>query len=221
MTLNLLGTKIGRLTVVAKSSERSGKSIMWHCHCLCGNTSAVIAARDLLHGNRKGCGACKDTDHPLYRIWRGIIIRCEDPNSPSYKDYGGRGIKICERWRNEFLFFVQDVGERKSIFFSLDRKDVNGNYEPGNVRWADAVDQANNKREQSHGLDEEQIIYAYRSKEEIGEIAKNLGVSEKTVRNIKARSYSTYATEIIVNHIIQSAKKKLSDQSPTVARSPL
>ena len=209
MTLNLVGTKIGRLTVVAKTSERSGKSIMWQCHCLCGNTNAVIAARDLLHSNRKGCGACNDAKHPLYSIWRGIITRCEDTNSPSYKDYGGRGITICTRWRNEFLFFVQDVEERKSIFFSLDRKDVNGNYEPGNVRWADAVEQANNKRELVHGLDEEQIIYAYRSKENISEIATKLNVSEKTVRNIKSRSYSTYATQVIVNHIIEEAKKKL------------
>ena len=187
MTLNLIGTKIGRLIVVAKTSERSGKSVMWQCHCLCGNKTAVIAARDLLHGNRKGCGACKDTEHPLYTVWRGIITRCENKDSPSYKDYGGRGIKICDRWRNEFLFFVQDVGERKSIFFSLDRIDVNSNYEPGNVRWADAVEQANNKRELAYGLDEEQIIYAYRSKENVEEIAVKLGVSEKTIRNIKCK----------------------------------
>ncbi len=218
MTLNLIGSKFGRLTVVAKTSERSGKSIVWHCHCLCGNVNAKIPARDLVHGNRKGCGICNDVKHPLYGTWRSIISRCEDSNNPSYKDYGGRGIRICDRWRKEFLRFIADVGERKSIFFSIDRIDVNGNYEPGNVRWADSQQQANNKRPVTHGLKNNEIIEIYYSKDSVKILSEKFSVTEKTIRNIKAMSYSSSATSVIVDHMMGKIKSTIyAPASPDVA----
>ena len=92
----------------------------------------------------------------LKRVYKGMRQRCYNPNSPHYKRYGGVGIKMCDKWRNSFDAFVTDVGppppergDGKSIFYSLDRyPDPNGNYEPGNVRWATDFEQGNNKRKQ-------------------------------------------------------------------------
>jgi len=98
MTLNLKGYTFGRITVLEKTVGRIGSSIVWRCSCRCGNPSVLISARDLKSKLRRGCGACADTKHPLYSTWRGIIARCESPNTPEYKHYGGRGITICAEW---------------------------------------------------------------------------------------------------------------------------
>lgn len=81
-----------------------------------------------------------------YGIWSGMRKRCENPKCPAFKRYGGRGIVVCERWRASFADFLADMGPRPSPKHSLDRIDVNGNYEPGNVRWATAATQARNTR---------------------------------------------------------------------------
>ncbi|MBB6446459.1 hypothetical protein [Bacillus benzoevorans] len=78
--------------------------------------------------------------------------RCNNPNDKKYKDYGARGIKVCDRWENSFENFLKDIGKRPSLKYSLDRIDVNGNYEPSNCRWADSVQQARNKRSQTHSV---------------------------------------------------------------------
>lgn len=81
-----------------------------------------------------------------YSVWVGIKTRCLNPNDHGYPRYGGRGITICERWRDSFEAFLADVGRRPSPGHSIDRIDVNGHYEPGNVRWATPLEQSNNKR---------------------------------------------------------------------------
>lgn len=81
-----------------------------------------------------------------YRIWSCMIDRCENVNTPAYSDYGGRGIKVCERWRNSFESFLSDVGKRPSKNHSLDRLNNDGNYEPGNFRWATRKEQSRNTR---------------------------------------------------------------------------
>lgn len=83
-------------------------------------------------------------DHPLHKTWLNIRTRCNNPNNPSYPNYGGRGITICERW-DDFWLFVEDVGERPDGC-SLDRINNDGNYEPSNVRWATRKEQNSNKR---------------------------------------------------------------------------
>lgn len=81
----------------------------------------------------------------IYHIWRGMMDRCENSSLPSWEYYGGRGIRVCERWRESFVVFLKDMGPRPDGM-SIDRIDVNGNYEPGNCRWATIATQSRNKR---------------------------------------------------------------------------
>ena len=83
---------------------------------------------------------------PIYRAWDNMRTRCLNPNGPEFHNYGGRGIKVCPRWRDSFLAFLEDVGERPSPQHTLDRVDTNGDYEPSNVRWATRKEQARNQR---------------------------------------------------------------------------
>lgn len=130
------------------------------CLCDCGKTFTAFNY-SLKSGNTRSCGclraemtAALKYDHgcaaigaqtPEYKVWQGLIGRCANPNNPAYNDYGGRGIKVCDRWR-DFKNFLADVGPRPPGT-SIDRFPNNdGNYEPGNTRWATIFEQNNNRR---------------------------------------------------------------------------
>jgi hypothetical protein len=158
--LNIAGQKFGRLFVIRLADEQvKGSCKRWLCLCDCGNEK-VIRSQPLRLGLTRSCGCLqretsraqgkKNATHgmkrtPEWRAWSSMKKRCENPKVPGYKDYGGRGITFHESWKS-FEQFYADVGPRPSPSHSLDREDNNGNYEPGNVRWATGFEQGQNKR---------------------------------------------------------------------------
>lgn len=107
--------------------------------CGCYRTELAVAA--VKHGDAR-----KGRPTREYKTWINMIARCENPNVDRYPHYGGRGITVCKEWREDFEVFLRDMGRKPSREHSIDRENVNGNYEPGNCRWATAIEQANNKR---------------------------------------------------------------------------
>lgn len=94
-------------------------------------------------GKGKGPNGSNITEHPLYKTWSCMLTRCADPNYKQFHLYGGKGVKVCERWKS-FQNFISDMGDKPSSSHSLDRIDGNGDYEPSNVRWADKITQGRN-----------------------------------------------------------------------------
>lgn len=122
--------------------------------------------------------------HPLHQVWRGMVRRCHSPTATGYKNYGGRGISVCERWRYSFLAFVEDMPPRPSPEHSIDRHpDNDGNYEPGNVRWA-------TKPEQSHNMRNNINVTSGGRTQTVPEWAKETGISRRTIRNRLQRGWS-------------------------------
>lgn len=144
-----IGNVYGKLIVVEFLGTRN-QAARWLCRCECGKCVDVRGAM-LHYGSHKSCGCARYTANGLYhsaehRSWTGMIQRCTNVRRPRYRDYGGRGIKVCQRWRDSFLSFYEDMGPKPSPKHSLDRIDNDGNYEPGNCRWATNRQQTQNSR---------------------------------------------------------------------------
>jgi len=151
--LEIIGKKFGRLTVRAFHTMTNHNS-RWKCKCECGK-EVVVNGGWLTSGNTKSCG-CLLRDIPNHKThgmstareyysWSTMIQRCTNPNHTYYKNYGGRGISICSRWRNSFETFLKDMGIRPAGT-SLDRKNNKGDYAPENCMWSDRIKQGANKR---------------------------------------------------------------------------
>lgn len=174
--IDLCGKRFGKLTVIKRVGTMWG-SPYYECKCDCGNTT-YVSASNLRSGKTKTCGECEHhnlSNTRIYRIYQGIKQRCLNPNNPSYEYYGKRGIKICKEWLDDLMNFYNwsmDNGYEDSL--SIDRIDVNGNYEPSNCRWATMKEQANNTRN-NH-------IVSYKGEEHtISEWADILNLDYKTV----------------------------------------
>lgn len=151
---NLTGHRFGRLLVLSESGRDKHKQILWKCLCDCGAEKTVTGSN--LRGKTRSCGCLKAEIDPArlrthgksgtkeHKIWKGMISRCAITTATGYKNYGGRGVKVCERW-HDFSAFFTDMGECGQGM-SIDRIDVNGNYEPGNCCWSTKKDQARNTR---------------------------------------------------------------------------
>lgn len=157
---NYTGMRFGRLLVIGNPNYNKHGNIVWECVCDCGNKCVVLSS-SLKSGRTRSCGCLKmELDRQrktrfkhglfgtrIYRVWGGIVSRCCNPNNPEYKYYGGRGITLCKEWKESpeaFAKWAYANGYSENL--SIDRIDVNGNYEPSNCRWTDNITQANNKR---------------------------------------------------------------------------
>lgn len=186
---DLTGQKFNRLFVLNKTDSRcSDGALIWLCVCDCGNLITVRAA-DLKSNHTKSCGCLRvetsSTNTPAvthgmsdtveYGTRTSMIQRCTNPNSQQYSNYGGRGIKVCDRWLNSFENFYADMGPRPSPEHSLDRYPNNdGNYEPGNCRWATKEEQCNNTRNN--------INIVYQNKQyTVAQLARESNIGRSTI----------------------------------------
>ena len=153
---DLTDQRFGRLTVVSREGSDKNRSATWRCVCECG-TGTIVTAGNLRSGHTLSCGCLareatsrRMTTHGMrktrtHKSWTGMKDRCTNPKVRNYKNYGARGVTVCQRWMDSFEAFLSDVGECPEGM-SIDRIDSCGNYEPGNCRWATPLTQGRNTR---------------------------------------------------------------------------
>lgn len=155
---DIIGKKFGKLTVLSfnhkkqiftKNNIKNGYKYFYLCICECGNKT-IVSRHHLLFKHTQSCG-CLTSIHNhsnsrIYRILNGIKQRCYNPNKPKYKNYGGRGITVCQEWQDDFMnFYNWAMANGYADNLTIDRIDVNGNYEPSNCRWITQKTQQNNR----------------------------------------------------------------------------
>lgn len=187
----LTGRRFSRLLVLSRSENSSDGKPMWLCACDCGATVAVRAVL-LRNGRTTSCGCFakellvkRSSTHRMTRsreweTWHRMKQRCLDKNRSNFSYYGGRGIRVCERWMHSFESFMADMGTRPGDGYSIERLDHNGNYEPGNCKWATLSEQNRNKRSN--------VWLKFKGKRVLAaDLAREYGVSQGCLRYRIAR----------------------------------
>jgi len=190
--IDLAGQRFGRWLVISRAAYRRGRAF-WLCRCDCG-TVREVNARNMMIGESRSCGCAvyeefkaRQTKHGQARTrdygrWASMIDRCHNPRNKYYASYGGRGITVCDRWRESFVNFIEDMGPRPSDRHSLDRTDNDGPYSPENCRWATKVQQSNNRRSNRMLTYNGQALT-------LTQWAKIVGISEGTIDSRIRRGY--------------------------------
>jgi len=160
--IDLSGKRFGRLTVIGRAINSPGGESQWFCKCDCGNLK-IVQGNHLRDGATQSCGCLAaenrfvvnkihgGANERLYKVWLGIRKRCFNPNEPAFPNYGGRGITVCCEWENYQAFrkWALEAGYNENAprgKCTIDRINVDGNYEPSNCRWVDMKVQRNNQR---------------------------------------------------------------------------
>jgi len=154
--VDMKGLKFNKLLVLHRFDDPKYKHASWVCQCDCGKI-VIVVGNNLRNGGTKSCGCSKGeyiskalsglpSIYPLeYKTYNQMLQRCNNENSTNYQHYGGNGISVCQRWIDSFENFMSDMGPKPSFEHSIDREDFNGNYEPGNCRWATDKEQNRNR----------------------------------------------------------------------------
>jgi hypothetical protein len=157
--IDITGEKFGRWTVIERGKNDKNGKAMWLCQCECGSQPREVNSSSLRNGVSNSCGCLNlekissrfklhgKSKTRLNNIWFNMKQRCYNSKNPNYADYGGRGIKICDEWLNDFLnFYNWSIENGHSDELSIERINVNGDYDKHNCKWATDLEQANNKR---------------------------------------------------------------------------
>lgn len=198
------GDKFNRLTAIRFVGDSPSGNKIWLWLCDCGKEHQAIAST-VKSGGTKSCGclmrekiAERNHTHglrntPEYRAWASIKTRCNNPNSPPYQDYGGRGIRLCPEWENDVAAFYEHVGPRPTPKHSIERKNNNGHYEPGNVHWATKGEQSTNRRSSHFVKHNDEYIT-------ITELARRTGTTTTHIHRVMLAGYTVDEIVDIRNH---------------------
>ena len=196
--IDLTNKTFGRLKVLNRENNSISGQVIWKCKCIC-NKIINVQGGNLKSKQTTSCGCYRDevtskrsTSHGMTKSsefisWSAMLSRCINQNDPAYNRYGGRGIVVCDRWKDSFENFYEDMGPKPSDKHSIDRISVDGNYEPNNCKWSNSKDQARNRRSNKikniEQANEIRKLYSSRNYYQ-KELAEIYGCSIKTISEI-------------------------------------